>query len=183
MTGGRVIVLDRDGVINADSPDYIKSPAELTPLPGSLQAMAQLSTLGYRVVIASNQSGVGRGLFDQHTLMAIHDKLIGLVEQAGGQLTGIYVCPHHPDAGCECRKPAPGLLQRLAADLGTDPAALIVVGDSQRDLDAAFAVGARAILVRTGNGCATERGLAQGHSVEVFDDLHAAAEQLAAEAA
>ena len=183
MTQARVIVLDRDGVINADSPDYIKSPAELIPLPGSLQAIAELSSVGYCVVIASNQSGVGRGLFDQQTLLAIHDKLIGLVEQAGGKLTGIYVCPHHPDAGCGCRKPAPGLLQRLAADLNVDSAQLIVVGDSQRDLEAALAVGARAILVRTGNGADTESGLAPSSSVEVFDDLRAAATRLAAEAA
>ena len=179
MTDGKVIVLDRDGVINRDSPDFIKSPAEFSPLPGSIHAIARLRRAGFTVVIATNQSGLGRGLFNDRTLLAIHDKLIDLVERAGGELAGIYVCPHHPEEGCNCRKPKPGLLLRVAADLEIDADKFIVVGDSQRDLEAALAVGARAILVRTGNGRATERALAPDAAVEIFDDLSAAAQQLA----
>ncbi len=178
MSGHRVIVLDRDGVINQDSPLYIKSPAELIAIPGSMEAIATLTAAGFAVVVASNQSGVGRGLFDQPTLRAIHDKLIELVQAAGGRLTAIYVCPHHPQAGCECRKPAPGLLVRLARDLDIDLAGVPVVGDSRRDLEAAQAVGARPILVRTGNGAATEAALTGAAGVEVYDDLAAVARQL-----
>ena len=178
MTDRKVIVLDRDGVINEDSADFIKSPAEFSPLPGSIQAIARLKQAGFTVVIATNQSGLGRGLFNNRALLDIHDKLIEMVEQAGGALAGIYVCPHKPEDGCDCRKPKPGLLLRVAADLEIDATECIVVGDSRRDLEAALAVGARAILVRTGNGRATEGGLASDAAVEVFDDLSAAAQHL-----
>jgi D-glycero-D-manno-heptose 1,7-bisphosphate phosphatase len=174
----KVIVLDRDGVINQDSPQFIKTPGEFIPIPGSIEAIASLGDAGFSVVIASNQSGVGRGLFDHNTLRSIHDKLIDLVEQAGGRLTGIYVCPHHPDAGCDCRKPLPGLLKRLAADLDVQPTELIVIGDSQRDLAAAAAVGARPVLVRTGNGKRTEVALSGDTAIEIFDDLEQAARHL-----
>jgi D-glycero-D-manno-heptose 1,7-bisphosphate phosphatase len=177
----RTVILDRDGVINEDSPGFIKSPAEWRPLPGSLEAIARLTAAGFDVYVASNQSGVGRGLFDAATLEAIHEKMRQAVEAAGGRLAGIYVCPHHPDAGCECRKPRPGLLRALAREHGLGLAGVPVVGDSRRDLEAAAAVGAEPWLVRTGNGRAVEHdGVPCG--VHVVDDLAAAAAALIREA-
>lgn len=170
-----LVILDRDGVINRDSQDFIKAPEEFVPLPGSVEAIAELCRAGFAVVIASNQSGVGRGLFSCETLERIHAKLRDEVERAGGTITGIFVCPHRPDAGCDCRKPKPGLMRQIAATLHRDLRGVPVVGDSQRDLDAAMAVGARPILVRTGNGCATERRLAADSGIPVYDDLRAAA--------
>ena len=181
MRRGQIIVLDRDGVINRDSPDYIKSPQEFEPLYGSMEAIRHLGSAGFRVVVASNQSGIGRGLFDHRALRAIHEKLIASVTQAGGKLTAIYVCPHHPDDQCACRKPRPGMLQRLASDLEVDPGELTVIGDSARDLAAAQAVSARPILVRTGNGRRAEAELDSNAGVGVFDDLRAAAKHLVRE--
>jgi D-glycero-D-manno-heptose 1,7-bisphosphate phosphatase len=178
-----VIVLDRDGVVNQDSDDYIKTADEFVPIPGSIAAIAALSRGGYRVVIATNQSGVGRGLFSQAILRDIHLKLIRAVEAAEGELAAIYVCPHHPEEKCDCRKPRAGLLRRLAQDFEIEPSGLTVVGDSSRDLAAARRVGARRILVRTGNGRATEATLDRGAlGLEVFDDLRSVAERLIDEA-
>lgn len=173
----KILVLDRDGVINADSPDYIKSPDEWRPLPGSIDAIARASQAGFVVAIASNQSGVGRGLFDLDMLAAINDTMIEAVENAGGRIDLIVFCPHAPDAGCECRKPKAGLLRRIEAELGAALAGQWSIGDSARDLAAARAVGAQPVLVRTGNGRRTEADLAD-NDVMIFDDLAAAVDAL-----
>lgn len=178
----RLIVLDRDGVINHDSDAFIKSPAEWRPIDGSMEAIALLTRAGYTVAVATNQSGIGRGLMDRRALDAINRKMRRAVAAAGGSVARIVHCPHRPDQGCDCRKPAPGLLLRLARHFGASLERLPVVGDSERDLQAAGAAGARPILVRTGNGRATEAKLkARGETVETYDDLLSAARQLAAE--
>jgi D-glycero-D-manno-heptose 1,7-bisphosphate phosphatase len=177
----RLVVLDRDGVINKDSAEFIRAPAEWIPLPGSLGAIAALTRSGFTVVVASNQSGVGRGLFTAETLEAIHARMCRDIEAAGGRLGGIFVCPHHPEAGCDCRKPKPGLLRQIERRFGCSLAGQPAIGDSERDLRAAQAVGARAILVRTGNGAATEKALGSGPQIEIYDDLAAAARVLLAE--
>ena len=176
-----VVVLDRDGVINHESADFIRTAGEWRPIDGSLAAIARLTAAGFRVFVATNQSGVGRGLIAPADLAAIHARMLAAVEATGGRIEGIYFCPHAPGEGCECRKPAPGLLRQIEAATGTSLAGAPVVGDSARDLDAARTVGARALLVRTGNGAATERTLAA--PVEVFDDLAAVADRLIAERA
>lgn len=170
------MVLDRDGTINRDSADYVKSVAEWEALPGSPEAIARLNRAGYTVAVASNQSGLARGLFDEATLQAIHAKMRSAVREAGGEIDVIVWCPHHPDDGCDCRKPRPGLLHRLAEYYGVTLAGVPVIGDSRRDLDAARAAGARPVLVRTGNGASTEA--AGAGDVEVYDDLAAAARAL-----
>lgn len=175
-----LIVLDRDGVINRDSTAFIKSPAEYLALPGSPEAIARLNGAGFTVVVATNQSGVGRGLFSLETLETIHAKMSAIVAAAGGQLDAIYFCPHLPDADCDCRKPKPGLLQKIAAQYDRTAAELIVVGDSLRDLEAAWNFGSPAMLVRTGNGRVSEKSLPADRHVEVFDDLAALARQLTA---
>ncbi len=175
-----LIVLDRDGVINRESATFIKSPEEFIVLPGSATAIEQLNSAGYRVVIATNQSGVGRGLFSVDTLKEIHDKLSTIVQKAGGRLDAIYYCPHHPDENCECRKPKVGLLRQIAEAYQCSAAELIVVGDSLRDLEAAWSFGSPAILVRTGNGRTTETTLPAGRCVEIFEDLAEVANHLTA---
>ncbi|MDQ1302232.1 MAG: D-glycero-D-manno-heptose 1,7-bisphosphate phosphatase [Pseudomonadota bacterium] len=177
-SGARLVVLDRDGVINRESAEFIKSADEWLPLPGSLEAIAALSRAGFAVVVATNQSGVGRGLISSLALEEIHSRMVQGVEQAGGKLAGIFYCPHRPEDDCSCRKPRPGLLQQIEARFGCSLKGQPVIGDSARDLQAAVAVSARAILVRTGNGLATERKLDSGSKVEVFDDLAAAANSL-----
>lgn len=176
------MILDRDGVINRESSEFVKGPAEWVPLPGSISAIATLSQAGFSVAVASNQSGLARGLFDRNALRAMHRKLRRLVAAAGGRIDRIEVCPHGPDDGCSCRKPNPGLLCRLARRFGTDLANIPVIGDSLRDLEAAERVGARPILVRTGNGRRTESELRGAlANTEVFDDLAAAANTLVQE--
>jgi D-glycero-D-manno-heptose 1,7-bisphosphate phosphatase len=175
----KVVVLDRDGVINEDSGEFIKSVAEWRPIPGSLEAIAALTRAGHRVAVVTNQSGVGRGLFSEEVLAAIHLRMSDAVRAAGGALAGIYYCPHHPDADCPCRKPKTALLRRVELDLACSLAGMPFVGDRFSDLDAATAIGARAILVRTGTGAETERQLGT-RTVEVFDDLSAAARAILA---
>lgn len=177
----RLIVLDRDGVINRESSSFIRSPAEWIPLPGSLQAIAGLTAAGFAVVVATNQSGVGRGLFTDKTLSDIHARMTSAIEAAGGRLAGVFFCPHRPEDGCECRKPRPGLMLQIEAHFGMSLRGQPVIGDSRRDLEAAWQVGARAILVRTGNGAATEQRLDASASVEIFQDLAAAASALIVE--
>jgi D-glycero-D-manno-heptose 1,7-bisphosphate phosphatase len=169
----KLVILDRDGVINEDSDAYIKSVAEWVPIPGSLEAIARLNHAGFRVVVATNQSGVARGLFDMEALDAIHQRLHGELAKVGGQLDGIYFCPHAPDDRCTCRKPEPGLFEEIANRTNTPLDGVPVIGDSLRDLVAARAVGARPILVRTGKGRAAERGVAEEWGVPVYDDLAA----------
>ena len=174
----RLIVLDRDGVINEDSDAYIKSPEEFIPIPGSLEAIARLTQAGWRVVVATNQSGVARGYYDLATLQRIHDKLQRLLAAQGGQIESIFFCPHGPDEKCDCRKPRPGLFREIERRLQVSLAGVPAVGDSLRDLQAAQAVGALPILVRTGKG---ERTLAKGEGLEgvpVYADLFAAVDEL-----
>lgn len=179
-TGPRgLLILDRDGVINRDSAEFVKNNDEFQPLPGSIEAIAELSNAGFTVAVASNQSGLARGLFDRNALRAMHRKLRRLVAGEGGRIDRIVVCPHGPDDGCDCRKPAPGLLLRLADHYGVSLDGAPAIGDSLRDLQAAEAAGARPILVRTGNGGKTEAALRGSlRSIEVFDDLAGAAHAL-----
>ncbi len=174
----KLIVIDRDGVLNQESAHFVRSPEEWIALPGALQAVAELTRGGFDVVVATNQSGVGRGLFTAETLDAIHRKMTAAIETGGGRLAGIFVCPHAPDAQCDCRKPRPGLMRQIEKTFGCTLAGQPVVGDSERDLRAACAVGARPILVRTGNGRETEARLAPGDMTEVFDDLAAVSAHL-----
>lgn len=174
----KLIILDRDGVINEDSDDYIKSPEEFIPLPGSLEAIARLNQAGYRVAVATNQSGIGRGYFDLDALDRMHAKLRRHLSAVGGQIEVIAYCPHTPEAECNCRKPKPGLLLDIAERLGIGLANVPVIGDSLRDLEAARAVGASPILVRTGKG---ERTLAKGDglaNIPVFQNLADAVDSL-----
>ncbi|HRD89617.1 MAG: D-glycero-beta-D-manno-heptose 1,7-bisphosphate 7-phosphatase [Candidatus Accumulibacter sp.] len=174
----KLVILDRDGVINHDSKQFIKSPAEWRPIPGSLEAIARLNQAGYRVVVATNQSGIGRGLFDMDTLNAIHDKMHRAVLAAGGRIDAIFYCPHAVDAGCRCRKPATGMFERIAGCFNIDLPGTPAVGDSLRDLQAAVAVGALPLLVLTGKGTQTQvdGGLPEG--TQVFPDLAAATDHI-----
>jgi D-glycero-D-manno-heptose 1,7-bisphosphate phosphatase len=168
-----LIILDRDGVINYESGSYIKSPQEWIPIPGSLEGMAKLSQAGHRVVIATNQSGLARGLFTEKALDTIHQKMLHALTHLGGSIEGIFYCPHHPDDHCNCRKPQPGLLLTIAEQLHVDLAEAICIGDSLRDIQAAQKANCRAILVLTGNGQKTLENELPG--VLVFPDLAAVA--------
>jgi len=176
----KLVVLDRDGVINTDSERYIKSPDEWTPIPGSLEAIARFTQAGFRVVVATNQSGVGRRLFDMATLNAMHDKMHKAVNQLGGRIDAVFFCPHAQDAGCACRKPRPGMLLEIAERFGVALAGVPVIGDSLRDLEAASAAGARPILVLTGKGEQTRKAGGLPAGTEMHKDLAAAALALAA---
>lgn len=143
----KLIILDRDGVINQDSLQYIKSPEEFQLLPGSVDAIAQLTKAGYQIGIATNQSGVARGLYDEATLGLIHDKLLAHVHAAEGRIDVIEYCPHMPDVGCACRKPRPGMLQAIAKQLNCDLQGVAFIGDRVTDIQAAEAVGAQPMLV------------------------------------
>ena len=180
-----LLVLDRDGVINEDSDHYIRALDQWHPIAGSIAAIARLSRAGYEVVIATNQSGLARGYFDIDTLEAIHDRLRELVAAEGGEIAGIFYCPHHPDAGCHCRKPATGLLEAIERELGQSAVGAWFIGDSLKDLQVARAHGCRPLLVRTGKGELTAAGLADGSAdierpadVVIFPDLAAAADAI-----
>ena len=176
----KLVVLDRDGVINLDSDQYVKSPEEWKPIPGSLEAIARLTQAGFRVVVATNQSGLGRGLFDMATLNAMHDKMHKAVNQLGGRIDAVFFCPHAQDAGCACRKPKPGMLLEIAARFDLALAGVPVIGDSLRDLQAASAAGARPVLVLTGKGEQTLKAGGLPEGTEIYQDLAAAAMALAA---
>jgi len=167
----RLIVLDRDGVINHDSDQFIKSPDEWRPIPGSLEAIARLNHAGYRVVVATNQSGVGRGLLDFATLNAIHDKMHRALAQVGGRIDAIFFCPHTADSRCECRKPRPGMLLEIGVRFNVDMDAVPCVGDGLRDLQAADSVGAQPMLVLTGKGEKTLREGSFPRNTVIFPDL------------
>ncbi|HUQ26855.1 MAG TPA: D-glycero-beta-D-manno-heptose 1,7-bisphosphate 7-phosphatase [Burkholderiales bacterium] len=175
----KLVILDRDGTINLDSEDYIKSPAEWTPIKGSLEAIARLIQADYRVAVATNQSGIGRGLFDTQALFAIHDKLQRALGQVGGRIDAFFFCPHRADEGCRCRKPQPGMLIEVARRFNVAIEDVSMVGDSRKDVEAAAAAGARPVLVLTGNGAKTqaEGNLPRGTAVHA--DLAAFARQLA----
>ena len=156
-----LLILDRDGVINQDSDAYIRTLDDWIPIPGSIEAIARLSRAGFEVAIATNQSGLGRGYFDLEILESIHARMCQLVDEAGGRIAGIFYCPHTPDAGCACRKPATGLLKSIERELRTSAHGAVFIGDSLKDLQAAQAYGCRPVLVRTGKG---EQTLATLHS-------------------
>jgi len=168
-----LILLDRDGVINYDSDQFIKSPEEWKPIPGSLEAIARLCQAGYRVVVVTNQSGVGRGLFDMHTLNAIHDKMHKAVALAGGRIDAIFFCPHAADAHCPCRKPKTGMLEGIAARYNVGLQGVPAVGDSLRDLTSAAKMGAQPILVLTGKGAKTQAQGELPENTQVYPDLAA----------
>jgi len=178
-----LIILDRDGVINEDSDEYVKSPEEFIPIAGSLEAIAKLNRAGYTVVVATNQSGIARDYFDEATLQAMHEKLRALLDAEGGRIDRIYFCPHGPNDDCDCRKPKPGLLQQILTDYPVAPADVIAIGDSLRDLQAAQAVGVSSILVRTGKGMKTAAQLEKEPTLAatpVFDNLSQAVDALLA---
>jgi len=150
----KLVILDRDGTINKDSAEFVKTPEEWTPLPGALEAIARLNHAGWHVVIASNQSGLGRGLFDVSTLNAMHAKMHQLLAAAGARVDAVFYCPHAPDEGCHCRKPEPGLFEQIGERYGLDLHDVPAVGDSVRDMLAAVAVGCEPHLVLTGKGAA-----------------------------
>lgn len=177
-----LVILDRDGVINHDSDQFIKSADEWQPIDGSVQAIGDLNNAGFTVAVASNQSGLARRLFDRETLSDIHEKMRAAIRSSGGDIDRIVYCPHLPKDGCDCRKPATGLLRELAAYYDVDLGGVPVIGDSLRDIEAALAVKARPILVLTGNGMATAAELtAVGQDIETFADLADAATALIAE--
>ena len=184
-----LLVLDRDGVINEDSDDYIRSLADWHPVPGSIEAIARASQAGYRVAIATNQSGLSRGYFSLDDLEAIHQRLCELVESEGGSVAGIFYCPHLPDEGCDCRKPGIGLLQAIEKELGESPSGAWFVGDSLKDLQAARTYGCSPVLVTTGKGEGTAAQLADSEvdlenpgAVPIFPNLDAAVTALLADA-
>jgi D-glycero-D-manno-heptose 1,7-bisphosphate phosphatase len=170
----KLVVLDRDGVINYDSAEFIKKPAEWKPIPGSLEAIARLNQDGYRVVVATNQSGVGRGLLDMAALNAIHDKMHKAVAHVGGRIDAVFYCPHAQEANCGCRKPRPGLLEDIAHRFNAELAGVPCIGDSLRDLQAAEAVGALPILVLTGKGAQTVAAGGMPANTQTFADLNEA---------
>ena len=170
----KLVILDRDGVINHDSDQFIKSPAEWKPIAGSLEAIATLTHSGHRVVVCSNQSGIGRGLLDMAALNAINDKMYKALAVLGGRIDALFYCPHPAETGCECRKPKPGMYQDIARRFNVPLTGVPSVGDSLRDLQAADAVGCQPMLVLTGKGRKTRSAGGLPESTQVFDDLAAA---------
>ncbi|MBT0962694.1 D-glycero-beta-D-manno-heptose 1,7-bisphosphate 7-phosphatase [Denitromonas iodatirespirans] len=173
-----MIILDRDGVINQDSDQFIKSPDEWVPIAGSLEAIARLNQSGWRVVLASNQSGVGRGLFGMDTLNAIHAKMVEALAQVGGRLDAIFFCPHAADSTCDCRKPKPGLFRQIESRFNVDLTGVPMVGDSLRDLQAGQAAGCKTYLVLTGKGQRTREDPDLPPDTLIFPDLSAVADAL-----
>jgi D-glycero-D-manno-heptose 1,7-bisphosphate phosphatase len=174
----KLIILDRDGVINFDSDQYIKSPAEWRPIPGSIEAIARLNQSGYRIAVATNQAGIGRGLFDMATLNAINDKMMEMVFRQGGRIDALFFCPHTALEQCGCRKPRTGMFEEIAARFHTDLKGVPVVGDSLKDLQAAEQVGALPILVLTGKGQKTREAGGLPKKTIVFESLADAARHL-----
>ena len=174
----KLVVLDRDGVINYDSVHFIKSTNEWIPIPGSLEAIALLNQSGYRVAVATNQSGISRGLFDMVTLNAIHDKMHRALGQLGGRVDAMFYCPHSAEENCSCRKPKPGMMEEIGHRFGMDMKGVPIVGDALRDLQAGAVLGMQPILVRTGKG---EETLAAGGLPDgtlVFADLAEAVQHI-----
>lgn len=177
MAENRYVLLDRDGVINHDSDDFIKSPEEWRPIEGSLEAIALFNKQGYKVVVITNQSGLARGLFDAAMLEKIHAKMQRMAEEKGGKIDAIYFCPHGPDDDCNCRKPKAGLLEAFANDNDVSLKGMPVIGDSLRDLQSAQCVGASPILVKTGKG---RRTMLENPNlnIPVFENLYDAAKHI-----
>ncbi|MGQ9725426.1 MAG: D-glycero-beta-D-manno-heptose 1,7-bisphosphate 7-phosphatase [Tepidimonas sp.] len=179
----RLVVIDRDGTLNRDPEDFLHGPDDWEPLPGAPEAVARLNEAGWRVVVACNQPGLERGLFDVETLNAVHARMHKALAQAGGRIDAVFFCPHAPEDGCDCRKPAPGLLLQIAARYGVAPAQLVVVGDSVRDVCAGVAAGCDTHLVLTGQSAAYRGGSRPPGlpgDVTVHDDLLAFADALIA---
>ncbi|MGZ5081228.1 MAG: D-glycero-beta-D-manno-heptose 1,7-bisphosphate 7-phosphatase [Usitatibacter sp.] len=176
----KLVILDRDGVINIESDQYIKSPAEWRPIPGSIEAIARLNQSGFRVVVATNQSGIGRGLFDMGTFNAINDKMMEMVFRQGGRIDALFFCPHTADENCNCRKPRTGMLEEIAARFHTELKGVPSVGDSLKDLQAAEAVGAQPILVLTGKGAKTRDDGGLPKKTVVYENLAEVARHLIA---
>ncbi len=176
----QLIILDRDGVINEDSDAFIKSPTEWTPVRGSLEAIARLHRAGWRVVVATNQSGIARGLFDMDTLARIHETMHSRVIESGGLIDAVFFCPHGPDDGCSCRKPLPGMFHDIASRMHTGLCGVPAIGDSLRDIQAAQAAGATPLLVKTGKGSATLSHADFDPAIPVFNDLYGAVNHLLA---
>jgi D-glycero-D-manno-heptose 1,7-bisphosphate phosphatase len=179
----KLVVLDRDGVINLDSDYFVKSPDEWIPIPGSLEAIAMLNHAGYRVVVASNQSGIGRGLFEMSALNAMHQKMHKALMSLGGRVDAVFFCPHTAAENCGCRKPKAGMLHQIAERFAVDLRGVPIVGDSLRDLEAGIAVGCVPHLVKTGKGVRTMEKGGLPSETRVHDDLHAFAEIFLAEQA
>jgi D-glycero-D-manno-heptose 1,7-bisphosphate phosphatase len=175
----KLVILDRDGTINHDSDQYIKSPEEWRPIKGSLEAIARLTQADYRIVVATNQSGIARGLFDTRTLFAIHETLLRALAQVGGRIDAFFFCPHRDEDRCACRKPQPGMLLEVARRFNVALDDTCMVGDAQRDLEAAAAAGAKPVLVLTGKGVATREAGRLPPGTRIFPDLAAFAEHLA----
>lgn len=165
------VILDRDGVINKESTDYVKSPEEWLPIAGSLEAIARLNQAGVQVFVATNQSGIGRGYYDEEMLELIHHKMHEELKRVGAHVDGVYYCPHHPDDNCRCRKPRPQMLVKIAHDFNLDLQDAFFVGDSWRDMQAAIEVGAKPILVMTGNGKDTLHSIEDLREVVVYGNL------------
>jgi D-glycero-D-manno-heptose 1,7-bisphosphate phosphatase len=174
----QLIILDRDGVINQDSDEYIKSPTEWIPIRGSLEAIARLHRAGWRVIVATNQSGIARRLFDLDTLARIHKNMHQRVVETGGLIDAVFFCPHGPDDNCSCRKPRPGMFRDIAERLHINLEGVPAVGDSLRDIQAAAAAGARPLLVKTGKGFGTVSNPELDPDVPVYDDLYSAVDAL-----
>jgi D-glycero-D-manno-heptose 1,7-bisphosphate phosphatase len=170
----KLVILDRDGVINFDSDAFIKSPDEWKPIPGSLEAIAKLNHSGYRVVVCSNQSGIGRGLLDMAALNAINDKMYRALGQLSGRIDALFYCPHPAEANCVCRKPKPGMFEDIAQRFNTDLTGVPSVGDSLRDLQASATVGCQPILVLTGKGRKTQAAGGLPETTRIYEDLAAA---------
>ena len=176
----KLVILDRDGVINYDSANFIKNPEEWKPIAGSLEAIARLNQAGYRVVVATNQSGIGRGLFDMTALNAIHDRMHKALTPYGGRIDAVFFCPHAQDLDCACRKPKTGMLEEIAQRFNVNLAEVPCIGDSLRDLEAAHATGARPILVLTGKGKKTRDAGGLPVNTLIYADLATAAQALTA---
>ena len=167
----KLAILDRDGVINYDSAQFIKAPTEWRPIPGSIEAIARLTQNGFRIAVATNQSGIGRGLFDMATLNAINDKMMEMVFRQGGRIDALFFCPHTAEENCGCRKPKTGMLEEIALRFHTELKGVPCIGDGLRDLQAADAVGAQPILVLTGKGKKTQAEGGMPRKTLVYEDL------------
>ena len=174
----KLAILDRDGVINFDSAQFIKSPAEWRPIAGSIEAIARLNQNGYRIAVATNQSGIGRGLFDMATLNAINDKMMEMIFRQGGRIDALFFCPHTAEENCGCRKPRTGMLEEIALRFHTELKGVPCIGDGLRDLQAAEGVGAQPILVLTGKGKKTQAEGGLPRKTLVFEDLAEAVRHL-----
>jgi D-glycero-D-manno-heptose 1,7-bisphosphate phosphatase len=174
----KLVILDRDGVVNHDSDDFIKSPGEWIPIPGSLEAIARLNQAGYRVIVASNQSGIARGLFNVVTLNAIHKKMHESAQLVGAHIDAIFFCPHAADDNCDCRKPKPGMLHEIAKRFNVSLKGVPAVGDSLRDLQAGFVSGCTPYLVLTGKGKITHAKGGLPPTTTVYPDLASVVDHL-----